>query len=404
MGNEAISKNPIYETFCVVIGAYLSYSLAHLEFFQLSGDVAIFFYGLMMAHYNKYNFSLESFKSIGLSFNLMMQMSEAVSFIYIGLSFEDAIRGHLENFIYAAVILTSLLLCRSLVVAVVAIIKRNKTNFRVFGGEWVAAVSSCLLKGPLAYIFMNILLPDIPECIDVFNEEHYKAAYPLFVLQICVVGSLLVLHPLNYLVFKCAVREKLHEGEDIDIKLEREKEHKENLLEDNWVVDRERPRVFAYVDEFYLKPLFIRDYFKRKNEINEMKILYDELAVHYDHGIHLEHEIHEIHHRVCGEGHGDEDHDHHGSHGHGHSHAHGKQNDHHGDSSHSESENEEEKNKFWDGIVNSDFMKQRIEAKTEIVEVPPTTSDIQENKEKLKEDEPVNLVFDSMVSENKGPE
>lgn len=60
-----LSINPVLETLYIMVGAYLTYALAHLPIFQLSGDVAIFFYGLMMSHYNKYNMNLETFKNIG---------------------------------------------------------------------------------------------------------------------------------------------------------------------------------------------------------------------------------------------------------------------------------------------------------------------------------------------------
>lgn len=396
--NEAISRNPIYETFCVIIGAYFSYALAHLDFFQLSGDVAIFFYGLVMSHYNKYNLSLESFKSIGLSFNLMMQLSEAVCFIYIGLSFEDAIRGHSENFIYAGTIMLILLICRSFVVAGMALIKRDQKNFRVHGGEWVAAVSSCLVKGPLAYIFMNILLPGIPECINVFDHHHYAVAYPLFVMQVYVVGSLLILHPINYLVFRCAVAEKLHEGDDIDIKLERAREHKEKLLDDNWVVDKDRPKVFAYADEFLLKPFLIRDYHQRKDQINQMKKIYDDLAVHYDHGLHLEHEIHEIHHRMCDphehESHGEGHHGHHGEGSHGH----------HDEHNASDFKYTDELNH---GSSEIDVLDKRKTAKSEFITLDQAPDDITSNSEILKEEEQdvvKDIVFDSMATLPAGPE
>lgn len=300
--HETIRKSPIYETVFVIIGAYFAYALAHLDFFVLSGDVAIFFYGVVMSHYNKYNLSLESFKSIGLSFNLMMQVSEAVCFIYIGLSFEDAIRGHIENLKYAIVILFLLLLCRMIIVAIIALINRNQINFRISGGEWCGVVSSGLVKGPLAYIFMDVLIPNNPDCIDVFNPEHYKVAYPLFVIQICVVGSLFLLQPLNHLVYVCSVPEKLNEGDDVEVKIDRERELKEKLLSDDWIVEKDRPRVFKYMDEFLLKPLLIRDYHKRKIQINKMKNLYDDLAAKYDHGIHLEHDAHEKYHSTMHDG------------------------------------------------------------------------------------------------------
>jgi NhaP-type Na+/H+ or K+/H+ antiporter len=62
---QFLSLNPVLETLYIMVGAYLSYALAHLPIFQLSGDVAIFFYGIMMSHYNKFNMNFETFKNIG---------------------------------------------------------------------------------------------------------------------------------------------------------------------------------------------------------------------------------------------------------------------------------------------------------------------------------------------------
>jgi NhaP-type Na+/H+ or K+/H+ antiporter len=62
---EFLSVSPVLETLYVMVGAYLAYALAHLPVFQLSGDVAIFFYGVMMSHYNKFNMNVETFRNIG---------------------------------------------------------------------------------------------------------------------------------------------------------------------------------------------------------------------------------------------------------------------------------------------------------------------------------------------------
>lgn len=60
-----LNENTVLETLYIVLGSYFCYSLAHLKFFQLSGDVAIFFYGIMMTHYNKFNMNVETFRNIG---------------------------------------------------------------------------------------------------------------------------------------------------------------------------------------------------------------------------------------------------------------------------------------------------------------------------------------------------
>ena len=262
--SKSLTQTPMYETFFVIMGAYLSYALAHLPFFQLSGDVAIFFYGMIMSHYNKYNMSNESFRNVGLTFNLMMQAAEAICFIYIGISLKDALINHYENLAYAGIIFGSFLLCRTIAIVAIGVAKRNNKKFRVFGGEWVAILFAGMIKGPMTYISMEVLVPDRNPCLDVTNEVEYKKAFPQFVMQIYVVASILILHPLNFIIFKLAVKEKLNEGHDIEKKQKREVEVREKLLGNDWHFDHNRPRVFRYVDEFLLKPTLIRDYRNRK--------------------------------------------------------------------------------------------------------------------------------------------
>lgn len=208
----------MYETIFVILGAYLSYSLAHLPFFQLSGDVAIFFYGVMMSHYNKYNMSEGSFRNIGLTFNILMQGAEAICFIYIGLSFEDAFVRHYENFSIAGGVLLVLFISRSIVFIVSAFIFRNNQRFKIKGGEWFAVIVSGLVKGPMAYIFSNVLVPNRSPCLDVTNLKQYLKSFPLFVMQICVIFSLILIVPLNFLFFKMSVSKQLDEGEEAERK------------------------------------------------------------------------------------------------------------------------------------------------------------------------------------------
>ena len=258
---NSLNQNPIYETFYIIIGAYLSYALAHLSFFQLSGDVAIFFFGVFMSHYNKYNMSPSSFKNIGLTFNMIMQFAEVVCFIYIGVTLEDALVGHSENILYALVCLGVLLAMRVIVVSIVACFASK--NFSIKGKEWLAVISSGMIKGPMAYIFGNVLVPDRVPCLDVKDHHQYDKSFPLFVLQITVLISLVVLTPLNHLVFKLTVSKEAVEDKTED-ETRTTSVLKKSLLKDEWVLDKNKPKVFTYVDEFLLKPLFIRDYFLRK--------------------------------------------------------------------------------------------------------------------------------------------
>lgn len=171
---QFLSENTILETIYIFIGAYLSYSLAHLPFFQLSGDVAIFFYGIIMSHYNKFNMSFETFKNIGLTLNLLMLLCEMVSFVYIGLSLEDAFMGHLENFYLALILILGMLVSRIICFALFGLWHRGDRKYHIFGREWIAALSSGMIKGPMTYIFANIIVAGSIPCIDRNNYEQYK--------------------------------------------------------------------------------------------------------------------------------------------------------------------------------------------------------------------------------------
>ena len=83
-----LSANPIYEVFIILTGTYATYMLAHFEFIGLSGDVAIFFYGIVMSNYNIFNMSREAIKQMGIIINLVSTAAEAFCFIFVGLSFE----------------------------------------------------------------------------------------------------------------------------------------------------------------------------------------------------------------------------------------------------------------------------------------------------------------------------
>lgn len=257
----SLNQNPIYETFYILIGAYLAYALAHLPFFQLSGDVAIFCFGVFMSHYTKYNMSPSSFSNIGLTFNTIMQFSEVICYIYIGMTLEDSIFGHLDNFVYALVCIGVLLISRIIVVSIIASFTSDK--FSIKGKEWIAVGFSGMIKGPMAYIFANVLVPERLPCIDIKDVAQYNKSFPIFVMQLIVVISLVFMIPINHILFHLTVKKEAGEDKHDD-QSELQIKIKKSLLNDTWVLDKDKPQVATYVDEFLLKPIFIRDYHKRK--------------------------------------------------------------------------------------------------------------------------------------------
>jgi NhaP-type Na+/H+ or K+/H+ antiporter len=119
-----LNSNAINEVFFTILGAYTAYMLAHLDFFQLSGDVAIFFYGFFIGHYNKYNLSVDAIRQIGLLLNVVYVAAEAFCFIYLGLSFESAVDKKWNNLKIAAIIIVIMLGCRFFCLMLVAFWKR----------------------------------------------------------------------------------------------------------------------------------------------------------------------------------------------------------------------------------------------------------------------------------------
>ena len=107
-----LSSSPVLEVFYVVLGAYLTYFLAHLDFFKLSGDVAIFAYGYIVGHYTKYNMSLDGIQNVGLFLNFMYLGSEALTFVFVGFSIEDAIDSSKANLLMAFYVLAAGVGCR----------------------------------------------------------------------------------------------------------------------------------------------------------------------------------------------------------------------------------------------------------------------------------------------------
>jgi len=104
----------------------------------------------------------------------MMMMAEMVCFVYIGLSLTDAFVGHYENIIAALILLAGWLAGRALMVGLFAIFLSRSEKMRVRGKEWAYLISSGLIKGPLAYIFANIIVAKSVPCIDINNSAIYK--------------------------------------------------------------------------------------------------------------------------------------------------------------------------------------------------------------------------------------
>jgi NhaP-type Na+/H+ or K+/H+ antiporter len=306
-----VSLNSINEMLFLIVGAYLSYSLAHLKYFELSGDVAIFFYGVMISHYTKYSISDQSFRSIGMTLNLIMNLAEAACYIYIGLSVENAFVGHYEIILFSLFLLFSYMLSRALCLAGFALFYRGNSKLEIKSAEWLTLVVSGSVKGPMAYIFANVIVAYGVPCFNRDNNQQYLEVFPLFVVQVAVIISIIGNTVCNYFVMKVCVTPESSESDRIAMKNESKSLFKQKLLQNEWIVDLNKPKAFTYLDEFYIKPLLIKNYHKRKVYIQKQKAVFDEYALMYDHMLHAEHEAHHGEH-----GHDEDGHEDDGEHGH----------------------------------------------------------------------------------------
>lgn len=127
-------------------------------------------------------------------------------------------------------------------------------------------------------------------------------------MQLVVLISLIILAPINYLVFKGCV-EPSHEEDEKSV---------EYVKPESWEVDYKKPKVMGYADEFLLKPTFIRSYHNRSKVLNVLKYHFEKAATMYEHGHHDDHG-HDDHH-----GHHDDHNGHDDHHGHEEHNGHGK--------------------------------------------------------------------------------
>ena len=305
--NEIVD-NPLYEAIYTMVGAYMSYSVAHFELFMVSGDVAVFFYGVMMSHYMKFNLSDYCVLNIGFALNFMMGMSEDLAILLVGFTVEDAVLNHYENILLAIVLLLAFLLSRVICFgSLIAYFRTTEEKLQFTKKEEWGIIFSGMIKGPMAFIFANVIVAKGVKCFNPKDSVLYKKTYPLFIVQLALLISIFFVAPINYVVMKATIKDEDSEGERSKRKMEVKCIFKEKILNNDWHFDINKPRAFMYLDEYYFKPMLIRNYLYRKAAIQSLKKEFDHEACLYDH---LEHAEQHAHH------HDDHDHDHGEGHGH----------------------------------------------------------------------------------------
>ncbi len=81
--HSSLSEFPTLETTLLFLFCYLCYATA--EAIELSGIMALFFNGIVLSHYNKYNLSRESRHASEQIFATLATVTETIVFLYMGM-------------------------------------------------------------------------------------------------------------------------------------------------------------------------------------------------------------------------------------------------------------------------------------------------------------------------------
>jgi uncharacterized membrane protein len=106
--------------------------------------------------------------------NTLMISAEMICFVYIGLSLIDSFQMHYENIAAGTLVLFFMLISRAVCMGIFAFMYRNDEKFRIRGKEWVFVIFSGIIKGPITYIFANVIVAKKVPCLDIHNKTIYK--------------------------------------------------------------------------------------------------------------------------------------------------------------------------------------------------------------------------------------
>ena len=115
--------------------------------------MAIFVFGIIQSHYNRYNLSEESIEKAGFTFSIVSYICEALILIYLGVSL-DSIDGSMELVTIILVDFGILLFARFFTIfflsGCVTIFKKGKEPGLLFK-EIILVGASGMIRGSIAY-------------------------------------------------------------------------------------------------------------------------------------------------------------------------------------------------------------------------------------------------------------
>lgn len=118
-----------------------------------------------------------------------------------------------------------------------------------------------MIKGPLAFTLLQML------AVEGHHDMKTVVRMVNMAILFCHVGFTLPHYILTKFIVKTIKTSKIGYG------LEQKEKHKLNIETDGLTihVDPKHPKVITYIDKFFLKPLMIRDWYKRGNELKSIR-------------------------------------------------------------------------------------------------------------------------------------
>jgi hypothetical protein len=253
MKSPFIQGNPIGETISIIILGYIVYLGAHLDFLALSGDVSLIFYAIVCRSYNVFNLSKESVPRVAVTINYFLEFAENLTYFAMGLEahrFWGPLRHTMTPVLL--IFLFALIFGRYLVNFISWVLSKTctrqnhtiKFNFPTA----VLCSSGGLIKGPLAFTLIAFM---------AMEGDHELR-------MICRIANLVIL--ISHVAFTLPhylLTWWLHRyiGQGHETYLEKvQKKHTLLVAEDGLTVTVEpkNPLPGSYINQFLLKPRFIR--------------------------------------------------------------------------------------------------------------------------------------------------
>lgn len=266
---EGLNKKPELEAALIFIMSLLTYGMCELPGLNLAAIVAIFVFGIMQSHYNRYNLSTEAVEKAGFTFGLVSYICEAFILIYFGLSFAsffgDSSVFEWELVYYALIEFGTLLLMRfTTVFLLVGIVKlfKKKGQLSLSFVEVVLVAFSGMIRGSIAYALVVKLAPDTT-----------NGKKMILIAQMVIAFTMYIFTPLNPLLFKILLKDQVKGGgesvpNEVDGGTLLTRQPSRTVLLEKRAQLIKKPAkgliaMFKRADEFFIKPLLIRDYEKR---------------------------------------------------------------------------------------------------------------------------------------------